>query len=210
MRLIAVENGSSLSDAELVDAMLRLRAQVFGDRLRWQVECADGRERDEFDDAAPTYIMAVEDGGDVIGCVRLLPAIRTSMLQEVFAELLDGGRLSVHERMLESSRFCVARRGPFTNGEAGEGGLLQRTTRMLFAGIIEWGLSHGYDELVTATDLRLERLLKLAGWPMRRLGEPVMIHETKSVAGSLALSEETFRSVRPDGYAPLSTSFSER
>lgn len=218
MHLIAVEYPTHSEHKLLIEAMLRLRAKVFADRLNWQVDSRDGLERDSFDDEDPTYILAVEDDRQVVGCVRLLLPMRSSMLVEVFPELLDES-LRPHERMIESSRFCVDKdlllqsaktgngcavsRG--AGGDTGSAGrsVMQLRTRMLLAGILEWGLMHGYDELVTATDLRFERLLKIAGWPLRRLGQPRMINETRSIAGSLQISTEIFRSLRPDGYRPL-------
>lgn len=52
---------------------------------------------------------------------------------------------------------------------------MHQATLTMFAGIIEWSMANGYDEIVTATDLRFERILNRAGWPLRRLGEPVEI-----------------------------------
>ncbi|MCY1377946.1 Autoinducer synthase [compost metagenome] len=46
-------------------------------------------------------------------------------------------------------------------------------------------MANGYHEIVTATDLRFERILKHAGWPMQRLGLPCPIGSTMAVAGIL-------------------------
>ena len=71
---------------------------------------------------------------------------------------------------------------------------------MLLAGIIDWCLSNEYLELVTATDVRFERILRMAGWPMKRLGPVTVINETESVAGSLEISKAVFERLRPEGY----------
>lgn len=98
--------------------------------------------------------------------------------------------------MVESSRFCVD-----TAYDAGKGGSqLHPTTLAMFAGIIEWSMASGYNEIVTATDLRFERILKRAGWPMRRLGEPASIGNTIAVAGSLPADRGSFEQVRPADY----------
>ena len=55
-------------------------------------------------------------------------------------------------------------------------------------------------EIVTATDLRFERILKRAGWPMHRLGDPVAIGNTVAVAGSLPADRASFEQVCPPGY----------
>ncbi|MGO7624075.1 acyl-homoserine-lactone synthase, partial [Rhizobium ruizarguesonis] len=71
-------------DAALLDQMYRLLSRVFADRLAWKVSRSNGRERDQFDDFEPTYILALSYGDLVIGCARLLPAIGPTMLQHVF------------------------------------------------------------------------------------------------------------------------------
>ncbi|QND44535.1 autoinducer synthesis protein (plasmid) [Rhizobium lusitanum] len=176
--------------------MHRLRAAVFGDRLEWDVSIAAGEERDQYDDCKPTYLLAITKSGLVAGCVRLLPACGPTMLAQTFPQLLKSGSLSVHPGMVESSRFCVDT--SLVSGR--EGGQLHLATLTLFAGIIEWSIANGYSEIVTATDLRFERILKRAGWPMRRLGEASAIGNTIAVAGSLPADRLSFERVCPHDY----------
>ncbi|APO69871.1 autoinducer synthesis protein TraI 1 (plasmid) [Rhizobium gallicum] len=179
----------------LLRQMHRLRAEVFGSRMGWDVMVIDGEERDKFDDIGPTYILAVDDGHRVVGSARLLPVSGPTMLQDTFPSLLADGSLTTHLGVVESSRFCVD-----TTLEAGRGeGQLHLATRTMFAGIIEWSMN-GYREIVTATDLRFERILKRAGWPMRRLGKPAPIGNTIAVAGSLPADRESFERVCPADY----------
>jgi acyl homoserine lactone synthase len=219
MQLIVIDHPENEDQKPILEAMLRLRARVFAGRLNWDVDCRDGLERDRFDDAGPAYIVAVDGEGSVVGCVRLLSPMRSSMLNEVFPELLAVAPLQMHPRMIESSRFCIDRQ-PLARGadlhlpaglEAQSDLLLQRQnasnvrwrTRMLLAGIVEWSLAHQYDELVTATDIRFERVLAMVGWPLQRLGPPRMIGETQSVAGLLPLSRKIFDRLKPEGYRSL-------
>lgn len=51
------------------------------------------------------------------------------------------------------------------------------------------------------TDVRIERILRRAGWPMIRLGEPKQIGTTKAVVDLLPTDEASFARVRPVGYA---------
>lgn len=206
MQLIVVENQNAFKARELVEAMFGLRARVFCERLRWQVAVDHGLERDRFDALGPTYLLLVEREDRVVGCVRLLEPRRGSMLQEVFPALL-AGPLVCHSRMIESSRFCIERSALGTASSDGRGppdGMLANVwTRMLLAGIVEWCLLQGYDEVVTATDLRFERLLRMVGWPLQRLGEGRLIDETPSVAGALPISDPVFQRLRPRGYPGL-------
>lgn len=196
MKVIALSKPTSCEDVLLLNDMHRLRSEIFGSRLSWNVTVRDGREYDEFADLQPTYILTVAGGSHVVGCARLLPAIGPTMLERTFPQLLASGSLNAHPAMVESSRFCVD-----TTLREGRGeGSLHDITLMMFAAIIEWCLIHGYREIATATDVRFERLLARAGWPMSRLGEPKMINETNSVAGLLAATQTSFDRVRPPSY----------
>nr|ARU12508.1 acyl homoserinelactone synthase [Agrobacterium tumefaciens] len=179
--------------------MHRLRATVFGGRLAWDVSITVGEERDQYDDCSPTYLLAIADGGKVAGCVRLLPASGPTMLEQTFPQLLDTGSLGGHSGMIESSRFCVDTSLVLQR----EGSTLNLATLTLFAGIIEWSIASGYSEIVTATDLRFERILKRAGWPMTRLGEPVAIGNTVAIAGRLPADRMSFERVCPPGYRSI-------
>ncbi|MCY1325044.1 Acyl-homoserine-lactone synthase [compost metagenome] len=178
--------------ADLIDSMHRLRARVFGDRLGWDVDIRDGRETDAYDQFNPTYILAVTATRAVAGCARLLPATGPTMLANTFPQLLSSRRLDAHAGMVESSRFCV----DTALDEGRTQGLLHRTTLKMFAGIIEGSMANGYREVVTATDLRFERILKRAGWPMRRLGRPCSIGNTMAVAGVLSADVASLTRIR--------------
>lgn len=196
MNLMALSNPTSGKQLHLLDAMHRLRLRIFGERLAWDVVNNDGRESDEYDLLNPTYIVALSATSQIAGCVRLLPATGPTMLERTFPQLLANRRLDAHRAMIESSRFCVD-----TTLVEGRGGKpLHDATMAMFAGIIEWCMIHGFTEIVTATDVRFERILSRAGWPMRRLGEPAMINETNSVAGILPADQASFERVRPEGY----------
>ncbi len=192
----AIHDASLRADSKLIDQQHQLRARVFAERLGWNVNVLNGREIDEFDSLSPTYILAVTGTGAVVGTARLLPAIGPTMLERTFPQLLAAGQLEAHHGMIESSRFCVDT--SFGEGRGKE--VLHEATLAMFAGIIEWSIANGCKEIVTATDLRFERILRRAGWPMRRLGEPRRIGNTTAVAGSLSADIASFHQVCPEGY----------
>jgi acyl homoserine lactone synthase len=196
MHVLAIRKPTTETELEILDRMHRLRAKVFRTRLSWNVRCLDGREFDEFDKLNPTYLIALSSRGEVAGSVRLLPAMGQTMVATVFPQLVHVGNLAAHIGMVESSRFCVD-----TDIDEGRGsGHIHNATLSMFAGIVEWCLINGYSELVTATDVRLERILSRVGWRLRRLGEPLLINETRSIAGLLPIDRSTFERLRPEGY----------
>lgn len=206
MKIKALQEDGSADFSPTLDQMYELRAKVFSQRLGWEVQACDGRERDRFDELKPTYILAVTQEGDVVGCVRLLPALGPTMLTTIFPQLVSAAGFSPHGRMLESSRFCV----DTAVAAKGEGGL-HHVTRLMFAGIIDWCLRSRHEEIVTVTDVVVERILARAGWHLHRLASPQPVGETLALAGILKVDQATFERVRPQGYladfaAPLDRS----
>lgn len=196
MQVVAISTPQDPTEAQLLLAQHRLRADVFCKRLGWDVSVEDGMERDHFDDLAPTYIIAIDDSSRVTACARLLPAVGPTMVETVFPSLLPDGKLCTHASMVESSRFCVDTGTERTRADNS----IHETTRAMFAAIIEWSLLHGFTEIVTVTDLRFERILARVGWPLRRLGTPKRIGVTTAVAGMLSTDWETSFRLRPDDY----------
>jgi acyl homoserine lactone synthase len=196
MQVVAISSARSVLDKQLLDAHHKLRAQVFSDRLGWEVNVADGREADAFDLLNPTYVLTIASDARVVGCARLLPALAPTMAEDVFPSLLPDGRLNATATMVESSRFCVD-----TTLEEGRGeGSVHEATRTMFAGIIDWCLGNKFTEIVTVTDLRFERILARVGWPLQRLGEPKKIGVTMAVAGILPADAGMFQKLRPSNY----------
>ncbi len=196
MRVIAITKPNSEVERGLVQDMHRLRARIFKERLAWNVRCISGLEKDQFDERQPVYILCLDPTDTVIGCARLLPATGGTMLEEVFPQLLASRRLATHHHMVESSRFCI----DTTVNIGREQGGLHPATLAMFAGIVEWSILNGYREIVTATDVRLERIFRRAGWPLSRLGPPALINETNSIAGLLQADRESFDLLRPRDY----------
>lgn len=203
MHAVAIAADSYKKFPDLLDGMHELRARIFRDRLNWDVDVRDGREVDSFDGCRPTYILAVTGRNSVVGCARLLPSTGPMLLSVLFPELGEGRLFKPHPAMIESSRFCVD-----TSVDAGRAGqVLHDVTWTMFAAIIEWSMANGYSELITATDVRIERILRRAGWPMTRIGTPKRLGNTNAVVGLLPTDLASFEQVRPATYvstiAPL-------
>ncbi|WP_095090261.1 acyl-homoserine-lactone synthase [Mesorhizobium sophorae] len=175
--------------------MHRLRYRVFKERLDWQVPTNGRYEIDCFDSLKPNYLLLRGFGGAVEGCARLLPSTGPTMLGNTFAELLEGKAAPSEPDIWESSRFALDLQPSTPKGAGG----VAVATYELFAGIIEFGLSCSLERIVTVTDLRMERILRRAGWPLERIGEPHAISLTRAVAGYLDVSAETLGSVRRNG-----------
>lgn len=190
MMLLIEPDYRNLFSAHLTE-MHRLRARVFKERLGWGVEVRDGLEVDHFDQWNPVYLLNLDSAGRVQGCVRLLPTQGPNMLRDTFPALLNGGACPAADNIWESSRFALDLRGnPSASGP------LSPATIEMFTGMIEFGLSRSLAEIVTVTDVRIERILRRASWPLRRLSEPTTLGHTQAVVGALDVSLAALARVR--------------
>lgn len=207
MHLIAPDRYDDFAD-ELVE-MHRLRLRVFKGRLEWNVEASGDREVDEFDTFGPHYLLERDPDGQVRGCVRLLPTVGPTMLRDKFSVLLQGQPAPALPDVWESSRFALDVPADAPKGASG----IAKATYELFAGMVEFGLSRGLSEIVTVTDVRIERILRRASWPLERLGAPVEIGNTTAVVGYLDVAQSALTRLREAGglkgpilWAPVSLS----
>lgn len=175
--------------------MHRLRYRVFRERLDWDVQVSGDMEIDAFDALQPCYLLQRADDGRIQGCVRLLPSTGSTMLHDTFPVLLDGTRAPSSPTIWESSRFAL---DVGTDAPKAAHGLATATYE-LFAGMIEFGLSRQLTEIVTVTDARMERILRRAGWPLRRIGKPHPLGSTLAVAGYLDVSTLALARVQTAG-----------
>jgi len=106
--IVVIEQHNAHKYTYLIDQMFRLRARIFHDRLNWDVQIADGRERDKYDDGHPVYIIYSDDGAtEVKGSLRLLPTTGPTLLADVFSDTLpDAVNLSA-PTIWECTRFCL-------------------------------------------------------------------------------------------------------
>ncbi len=106
--IVVVEKSTAHRYANLLDKMFRQRARFFHDRLNWEVQVTDGKERDRYDDEGPVYIIYTDDLlGEVKGSLRLLPTTGPTLAADVFSDTLpDAVHLSA-PTIWECSRFCL-------------------------------------------------------------------------------------------------------
>jgi acyl homoserine lactone synthase len=181
--------------AEELAEMHRLRYRVFRERLHWDVEFSGDLEIDEFDALHPIYLIQRARDYRIQGCVRMLPSTGPTMLREAFPALLDGNPFQGSPSIWESSRFALDVDDAARTTLHG----LTSATYELFAGMIEFGLSRHLTDIVTVTDTRIERILRRAGWLLRRAGQPRRFGNSQAVAGYLEVSVECLANVRNAG-----------
>ncbi len=184
---------SSLFPREM-DAMFRNRATVFHERLGWEVVVKDGRERDEFDDENPVYLISVDPyTGEYWGSLRLLPTTGPNMLRDVFPFLLDKGEYIESGTIWETSRICaIATDGQPERSKSG----VNLALGELLAGIGEVAIIAGLTQIVAVFDARIYRVLKAAGCNPQIIGKPRRIGDVMCYAGLFDTGEGPLQSIR--------------
>jgi len=154
-------------DTAAVTGMFELRHTVFHDRLGWDVNSDNGRERDWYDDLDPIYMIVRRQPSGVEGCWRLLPTTGSYMLRDTFPELLDGEDAPSDPRVWELSRFALQPTSAADRRQANFGD----TTFNMMRQVVTYAEEHDIDAYVTVTSVALERMLRHAGIPLTRFGD---------------------------------------
>lgn len=190
IEIITGRAGEGALQAALVESMYRLRAEVFHQRLGWDVRVEQGREYDWFDLIGPRYVVAQAPGQEALACCRLLPTTGPNMLRDVFPQLADECGVPVASDLLEVSRFAVSER--CTEGGFGFSDL----PAAMVAAALELGASQGARALVGVTSAAFERMLLGMGLVLRRLGRPRRIGRVMSLAFELPLDAGNLEQAR--------------
>jgi N-acyl-L-homoserine lactone synthetase len=168
-----------------IGEMHRLRYRVFKERLNWDVTVSGDMEIDEYDALKPVYLLYCNDDGRVEGCVRFLPTTGPNMLRDSFPALLGPHPAPESPRIWESSRFSLDIDAMSQRTESG----VSRATFELIAAMGEFGIMHNLTHIVTVTDVLVERILRRAGVPWRRIHNAQRIGNSLAVAGFAEISE---------------------
>jgi acyl homoserine lactone synthase len=175
-----------------LDAMYRLRHRVFKERMDWDVNSRDGKERDVYDLLRPIYLLSTDEAGQVNGSLRVLPTTGPYMLRDVFPELMEGQAAPTHPQIWEISRLAVEGSGEGAEQRKS----INRITGEVFAGLVEWALMFGIKEICCVYDVRIGRLVNLLGLYPKWVSEPRQIGNTVAVAGRYDVSDAVLKAVR--------------
>ncbi|EAQ23244.1 acyl-homoserine-lactone synthase [Roseovarius sp. 217] len=181
----------------VLDEMFKLRARVFGDRLGWQVDVKDGRERDLFDDLNPAYAVGLDDEGNVVSCVRALQTTGPHMLSDVFSDILNGEPPLRSATLWESTRFCVDTR---RLGRGRDRNSVSYATCELMIASLEAAKRAGVSDIVTVIDPVMDRVLKRSGnAPYDYVGKIADMGKVPALAALLDCTDERINRIREFG-----------
>ena len=192
--MIVLVNGSESEQySYYINAMHKIRAAVFHDRLKWDVKVENGLEKDRFDEINPLYLLSMDEvTGRIRGSARLLPTTGPNMLRDVFPSLLPDDEIVDSATIWESSRFSME---PGTEMPL-QGQIISHVTAELISGICEVGLIAGLTNVVSVFDARMVRVLRATGWPATIIGKPQRIGAFMTYAGFFEVSEPALGNIR--------------
>lgn len=164
--IVVVEQHNAHKYSDLIEQMFRLRARVFRDRLKWDVQVADGKERDKYDDEGPVYLIYTDDEQGVVkGSMRLLPTTGPTLLADLFSDTLPDTVHIAAPTIWECTRFCIDDRVV----DKGRDGLLFAST-VLIAGLGEVAIKAGIQSIIANFDAQMLRLYRCIGCDVEVLG----------------------------------------
>ena len=183
--IVVIEQYNAHEYSNLMDEMFRLRARVFRDRLRWDVQVADGKERDKYDDERPLYLIYADDEvRQVKGSLRLLPTTGPTLLADFFSDTLPAGVHLSAPTIWECTRFCI-------NDQIHREELLF-ASGVLIAALGDVAIRAGIESILGNFDSTMLRIYRRIGCDVhvlgstQRYGRPVYL-------GLFPISEEILR-----------------
>lgn len=170
-----------------LEEYFKLRKRVLIDQRGWDLKSEDGKETDTFDHEQAHYLLYKSPHtGDISAGVRLTPTTAPNLTTDVFSNLIDPKKgFSRSTKVWECSRL-VTEPCPIKTPRK----LTREATSVLFIGMIEYGLRLHYKQLLTMTEVRLERIGKLNEWHLQRLGNVEQVGSTRAVTGLLEVSQK--------------------
>lgn len=172
---------------DLLDETFLLRNKIFNGRLGWNLPTMDGREIDQYDRDDTCYLVCYEPELGVYGGCRLLPTTSPYMLEHTFAQI-DCGPLPKCDSVWECSRFFI----DSSRFRTSDSGVIRQATYELMLGLLEFGFRYNLRNIITPSDIRIERIFNIAGCPLERLSKSVPIGNTMAIGANVNILQENF------------------
>jgi acyl-homoserine lactone synthase len=142
--------------------MFEDRKRLFIDLLRWDLRVEQNqREIDQFDGDDAVYLIALDQTGDHIGSLRLLPSEQPHILSTLFADLCPDG-VPIGPTIFEVTRLCL----PVRHGAAER----LRVRNALISAMVDHALEVGIIRLTGVVEAGFLAQILGMGWRCMTLG----------------------------------------
>jgi acyl-homoserine lactone synthase len=169
--------------------MYQQRHEIYVTRRKWgALKPVGDLEKDQFDTASATYLLALGGDDRVLAGLRLLSTCGPHLFADVFPHLAQNGPVPRGADIFELTRFYVACsvRGPLT----------RRLVGVLAAGLFEHCLSSNIRRLTSVVDTFLVPRMEDLGWQVQPLGAPGRYREGTAIAVEIAVTQSALDAVR--------------
>ena len=189
--ILVIEPHNASRHTQLLQAMFKLRARIFRDKMKWDVNVVDGMERDEYDDLDPVYIVLTDEkASEVYGSLRLLPTTGPTLLANTFSDTLpDPANLSA-PTIWECTRLCIDDK---LVGDRPENLIL--ASARLIEGLGEVAVKAGIETILGVFEPMMLRVYRRIGCTLEILG-CTRRFERPVYLGAFAVSEEILKDVK--------------
>jgi acyl-homoserine lactone synthase len=172
----------------LFDDYFRLRYEIYVKERGWKaLERPDGRDIDQFDTDAATYLFALE-GQRLVGGLRVVPTMQPTLMGDVFPQLALRGPIRRHD-VAELTRIFVIkeRRGEQTQ---------PRVEHLILCAAMEYGVVQQFSQYTIVMEAWWIRRLQEQCWRITPLGLPVEIDGSATVGVTADVNSETIEGLR--------------
>lgn len=145
-----------------LESMFEDRKRLFVDLLGWDLKVERERlEIDSFDREASIYLIALDQTGDHIGSLRLLPSEQPHILSTLFPELCPDG-IPAGPDIYEVTRLCL----PVRHGAAER----LRIRNALITAMVDHAMNAGIARLTGVVEAGFLAQILDMGWRCAKLG----------------------------------------
>lgn len=189
-----MEAYSGLDEArfpEIFHQMYRQRYDIYVKRRKWQgLQPIGELEKDQFDTADATYLLALDDDEHVLAGLRLLKTTKPHIFGDLFPNLAGEHGVPRGDDVLELTRFYVA------PSVAGGRDMRKWLIGVISAGMFEYCLENNIRQISSVIDtFLLPQMLELE-WRVRPLGLPYRYGQGSAVGILIDVNEEALQSTR--------------
>jgi acyl-homoserine lactone synthase len=169
------------------EQFLRRRHDFFVREKKWRPPSADGREIDQFDTDAATYLLGIEDD-EVVTSARLISTAEPHLVSEVFPYMCERFGVPQRSDWAEWTRtFVIPRKRGF--GRRG-------TLSELCCAVMEFSLEEGVAAVGGIQELYFMQHHRALGWRANPMGLAQKVNEEWYIVAYIDVNEEALARVR--------------
>lgn len=192
MKTVQLLSKHTKGQEKLYHNILKLRHNVFKEKLNWKVTSRNNEESDQYDKVKDAnYVVVTNQNEEVIGCLRLLPTTGHYMIKNTFSKTFKNFKIPEQKDIWEMSRFAVDQKSAGLSNIVG----FSETTAYLAKGMCDFALKKGIKSYIGLTTPHVERLIKNLGFTCIRHGGVELIDNLKVVIIQIDIDEKSIDAI---------------